>query len=102
MLVVDIHRARSAGNSEAGVNTVLQIFLHSVMILVNAACYLNFHQRCLANVPPLCGRDLTEKRGRIHVSVQIEDKKLTVKGKSNKTEAGNTVPTCHGSSDYQL
>ena len=50
---------------------------------------MNIHKRCLPNVPPLCGRDHTEKRGRIHLSVQItDDRKLSVKGKLNLVFGG--------------
>uniref|UniRef100_A0A6Q2XX19 Protein kinase C n=1 Tax=Esox lucius TaxID=8010 RepID=A0A6Q2XX19_ESOLU len=51
-------------------------------------CMMNIHKRCVANVPSLCGTDHTERRGRIHITAEIKDNKLTV----TIHEACNLVP----------
>uniref|UniRef100_A0A674A2C7 Protein kinase C n=1 Tax=Salmo trutta TaxID=8032 RepID=A0A674A2C7_SALTR len=47
-------------------------------------CMMNIHKRCVSNVPSLCGTDHTERRGRIQITADIKDNKLT--------EACNLVP----------
>uniref|UniRef100_A0A8C7N3F1 Protein kinase C n=1 Tax=Oncorhynchus kisutch TaxID=8019 RepID=A0A8C7N3F1_ONCKI len=51
-------------------------------------CMMNIHKRCVANVPSLCGTDHTERRGRIQITADIKDNKLTV----TIHEACNLVP----------
>lgn len=41
---------------------------------------MNVHARCEENVPDLCGCDHTERRGRIHLSLQAKENTLTVGG----------------------
>ncbi|XP_077966024.1 protein kinase C beta type-like isoform X3 [Styela clava] len=42
------------------------------------SCNMNVHKRCINFVPALCGRDHTEKRGRIQLKAEIGDGKLAV------------------------
>eukprot|EP00063_Salmo_salar_P067809 XP_014042644.1 PREDICTED: protein kinase C beta type-like [Salmo salar] len=49
---------------------------------------MNIHNRCVSNVPSLCGTDHTERRGRIQITADIKDNKLTV----YIQEACNLVP----------
>nr|XP_018666856.1 calcium-dependent protein kinase C isoform X3 [Ciona intestinalis] len=51
------------------------------------SCNLNFHKRCIRNVPALCGKDNTEKRGRIHLNCHIVDGKLAVSVQQGKNLA---------------
>ncbi|ESN93361.1 hypothetical protein HELRODRAFT_88955 [Helobdella robusta] len=52
------------------------------------SCEMIVHKRCEGNVPPLCGLDNTEKRGRINVKVSCKDASLTV----HVIEAKNLIP----------
>uniref|UniRef100_A0A8D0L7A6 protein kinase C n=1 Tax=Sphenodon punctatus TaxID=8508 RepID=A0A8D0L7A6_SPHPU len=51
-------------------------------------CMMNVHKRCVMNVPSLCGTDHTERRGRIHITAEIEKEVLTVVVR----DAKNLVP----------
>jgi len=48
------------------------------------SCNLNFHKRCIPNVPLLCGRDHTEKRGRLLLQIKCSDSKITIKVEEGK------------------
>ncbi|XP_033098590.1 protein kinase C-like [Anneissia japonica] len=61
-----------------------------------SSCEMNVHERCIKHVPNLCGSDHTERRGRIHLSVQVDGGKLHVK----VIDAKNLIPMDpNGSSD---
>lgn len=51
-------------------------------------CDMNFHKRCAEVAPDLCGRDHTERRGRIHLSIKIVDQKMNIQ----IFEAKNLIP----------
>ncbi|XP_013393052.1 calcium-dependent protein kinase C isoform X1 [Lingula anatina] len=52
------------------------------------ACEMNVHKRCQKNVPKLCGIDHTERRGRVHCKVVVENGILRVEVR----EAKNLIP----------
>ncbi|CAD6190553.1 unnamed protein product [Caenorhabditis auriculariae] len=52
------------------------------------SCDTNVHNRCVRNVPNMCGTDNTEKRGRIRLDVSITNDVLTIK----VHEARNLIP----------
>ncbi|KAK0397641.1 hypothetical protein QR680_002201 [Steinernema hermaphroditum] len=52
------------------------------------SCDTNVHHRCVKNVPNMCGTDHTEKRGRILLSIKVEDGNLRIHVK----EARNLIP----------
>lgn len=52
----------------------------SSLLVFCAACMMNIHKRCVANVPSLCGTDHTERRGRIYIKAEIKNTLLTVSG----------------------
>ena len=41
---------------------------------------MNVHKRCMKMVPSNCGRDHTEKRGRIRLDIKSDASKIVVKG----------------------
>lgn len=42
---------------------------------------MNVHKRCVASIPNLCGCDITERRGRMQLTITCTGNKLTVQGK---------------------
>lgn len=49
---------------------------------------MNFHKKCTHVLPDLCGKDHTEKRGRIRLNIKIQDQKLCIQ----IFEAKNLIP----------
>lgn len=43
---------------------------------------MNVHEKCKENVPNLCGMELSERRGRIQLSLEARNDRLTVIGRS--------------------
>lgn len=39
---------------------------------------MNFHKSCSQVIPNLCGVDHTERRGRIRLSIKIQDQKMCI------------------------
>uniref|UniRef100_A0A915PRP3 protein kinase C n=1 Tax=Setaria digitata TaxID=48799 RepID=A0A915PRP3_9BILA len=52
------------------------------------SCDVNVHHKCVKYVPDMCGTDYIERRGRIHLSVRVENDLLKVK----VLEARNLIP----------
>ncbi|VDK82127.1 unnamed protein product [Litomosoides sigmodontis] len=44
------------------------------------SCGVNVHHKCVQHVPDICGTEYTEKHGRIHLSIRVENDLLQVKG----------------------
>jgi classical protein kinase C alpha type len=55
-------------------------------------CGMNVHKRCSAVVPPLCGVDHTERKGRVKISVKIVEKNNANKMEIQIYEARNLIP----------
>ncbi|XP_020601819.1 calcium-dependent protein kinase C-like [Orbicella faveolata] len=55
-------------------------------------CEMNIHKRCEINVPKLCGADHTEKRGRLHIKVAVEEKGDGGSVRVEVREAKNLIP----------
>lgn len=51
-------------------------------------CDMNFHKKCTHVLPDLCGKDHTEKRGRIRLNIKIQNQKLCIQ----IFEAKNLIP----------
>ncbi|VIO87951.1 Uncharacterized protein BM_BM3088 [Brugia malayi] len=51
-------------------------------------CDVNVHHKCVKYVPDMCGTDYIERRGRIHLSIRVDNDLLQVK----VTEARNLIP----------
>uniref|UniRef100_A0A8R1TSU7 Protein kinase C n=1 Tax=Onchocerca volvulus TaxID=6282 RepID=A0A8R1TSU7_ONCVO len=52
------------------------------------SCDVNVHHKCVKYVPNMCGTDYIERRGRIHLSIQVENDILRVEVR----EARNLIP----------
>ncbi|MCP9265350.1 Protein kinase C [Dirofilaria immitis] len=52
------------------------------------SCDVNVHHKCVKYVPDMCGTDYIERRGRIHLSIQVENDILQIK----VHEARNLIP----------
>ncbi|KAL3983258.1 Protein kinase domain family protein [Acanthocheilonema viteae] len=52
------------------------------------SCDVNVHHKCVKYVPNMCGTDYIERRGRIHLSIRVENDLLQVK----VHEARNLIP----------
>lgn len=44
---------------------------------------MNFHKKCSQVIPNLCGVDHTERRGRIRLSIKIQDQKMCIQSMLN-------------------
>ena len=47
---------------------------------------MNVHQRCAQFVPDLCGKDFTEKRGRIKLEVEVAAKEASMPENTRKED----------------
>ncbi|KAM3725073.1 Protein kinase C-like [Dirofilaria immitis] len=61
------------------------------------SCDVNVHHKCVKYVPDMCGTDYIERRGRIHLSIQVENDILQIKGGCSSPgakvhEARNLIP----------
>lgn len=41
---------------------------------------MNVHKKCVVSVPNLCGCDHTERRGRIHLTINCVGNKMVIEG----------------------